>query len=356
MDLNKVKQNGLIYPVLYLLSLFYNILMKIRNLCYDKKIFKSKTFNVPIISIGNITTGGTGKTPFTIYLVKHLIKDYQNIAVVSRGYGRKSKGVHVVSDGKGNLLPVELAGDEPVLIARKIPQIEVIVSEDRRKGIQLAIERFKAELIVLDDAFQHRKVNRNCDIVLINSKKNLFDEKILPAGNLRESLNQLKRANVVIFTKIDYDINNDDLKLVRENYKGSVFESSIILNALTDNLLQMKGKLKTINNQSVVAFSGIASPDSFKDTLLKSGINVVDFIPFKDHQWFSEGNLERIKISAQKHNCKVLVTTEKDMVKLKQDWLKDYKLFSVGLEIRVKEHHELIKKVKHCIDSNTKIG
>ncbi|MFC2089100.1 tetraacyldisaccharide 4'-kinase, partial [Calditrichota bacterium] len=314
------------------------------------------TFKVPIISIGNITAGGTGKTPFTLFLIKHLIKDYLKIAVVSRGYGRKSKGVILASDGKENFQSVEKSGDEPLLIARKFPNIVVIVAEDRRKGIQLAIEQFNAELILLDDAFQHRKVNRDCDIVLIDSNNQLSNEKILPVGNLRERIHHLNRANITIFTKIEGDIKNDERRLISDNFNGLIFNSTHKISNITDRLLKPIAEVKSLQDKSVVAFSGIANPDSFKISLLNIGINVVDFIPFKDHQWYTKEHIKKIETVAQKNNCKIILTTEKDMVKLDVDFLQGYDLLAVAMEIKVKEQQELIKKVKDCIDSKIKIG
>ena len=165
---------------------------------FDTGCFSVSVFPVPVISVGNIIAGGSGKTPFTMLLIPMLSERYKRIAVISRGYGRKSKGLRIVSDGKGRVIQAEDGGDEPVMIARKYPNQVVIVSEKRAPAIREAIDTYGAELIVLDDAFQHRWVYRNCDIVLIGDARLMLNEAFLPAGNLRENPFDLKRAQIIV--------------------------------------------------------------------------------------------------------------------------------------------------------------
>ena len=172
--------------ILFPFSILYGLVIEIRNGLFDLGILRSVKFPVPVISVGNITAGGTGKTPFTIYLAYLLKKHFSTIAIVSRGYGRKSRGMQLVSDGQQILLDPSHAGDEPYLIAVHLPDCLVAVSEERSVAVNYLMDNYKPDLILLDDAFQHRQVKRDIDIVLVPVKETYTSKFILPTGNLRE--------------------------------------------------------------------------------------------------------------------------------------------------------------------------
>jgi tetraacyldisaccharide 4'-kinase len=351
MHVNKLRKNILLIPILYLVSILYRIVTDLRNLFYKSGLFKIHRFNIPIISVGNITTGGTGKTPFIIYLIEQLSASYKNIAVVSRGYGRESKGLHIVSDGKRNIISAILGGDEPVLIARKFSNIVVIVSEDRKKGIEIAINKFNSDLILLDDAFQHRKVHRDCDIVLVNANYPVNEEKLLPSGNLREGKNNISRADIIIITKVDKPGNYNEQIEYYKKFKEDVFLSKCInsdINIMKSNSTQNSVDLK---GDSVIAFSGIADPDSFKFDLQNSEIILKDFLDFKDHKLYRKNDIDKIINIAEKHNCINIVTTEKDFVKLNMKDFENYNLYVVSKRIEVINEEMFLEKLKRCIDS-----
>ena len=207
MNISKIRKIKLLLPFLFLGSVLYRLITDIRNLLFDLSIFKIHKFNIPIISVGNITSGGTGKTPFILYLIEKLSQHRNNIVVLSRGYGRDSKGIQVVSDGDGNIVGKDIGGDEPVLIATKFPKIPVLVSEKRYLGIEQAIQKFDAQLILLDDAFQHRYVKRDCNIVLVDANQPVQEDNILPLGNLREKKSNLNRTDIIVITKIRNEVN-----------------------------------------------------------------------------------------------------------------------------------------------------
>lgn len=349
MNIDKIRNCKIFFPFLYSSSIVYRIITDIRNYFYDSGVFKKYKANIPVISVGNLTTGGTGKTPFILYLLGKL-KDRCKIVVVSRGYGRISKGLQIVSDGKGKIVHPSIGGDEPVLIANKFPEIPIIVSEKRSEGIKLAREKFNANLILLDDAFQHRQVVRDCDIVLVNANRPLNKESILPLGNLRENKNNLNRAHIILITKVVEETNINDQIEFYKKYDAGLFVSKFNrfeVKAVDDNKSQEKEKLI---QQPFLAFCGIASPESFKRSLSENGVSVKKAIIFNDHKNYLDKDIQLIISTANKNNCTNIITTEKDFVKLKREEFEGYNLHVLEMKIEVENEDDFLKKVKNIID------
>lgn len=329
------------------LGLLYGLIMEMRNRFYDWGIFKSLKFSVPVISVGNLTLGGSGKTPFTIFLAEALKEEYPGIAVVSRGYGRKSKGLQLVSDGKDILLGPEMAGDEPWLIAHRLPWVICAVSEKRAEAIYFLQEKYDIDLVILDDAFQHRGVRRNVDILLINSKQPFRFNFPLPAGTLREFKHNYKRAHVVVVT------NSESAENPIPQISLPVFQSHVELNDLRDIHFKSAGNLKKLKGHNVIAFAGIANPQIFWKGLEKNGVKVKYFKAFPDHHSYSHENMRRLFIHCAKLDCSRILCTEKDLVKIRAlseltDMIEDYgiKLLAVTLNIIIQEQQKLIKNIK----------
>ena len=351
MNIEKIRKNILLFPFLFLASFLYQLLTEIRNLLFDTGIFKIHKFSIPVVSVGNITSGGTGKTPFILYLLNKLNLNYEKIVVVSRGYGRNSKGLQIVSDGEGNIIEPDVGGDEPVLIASKFPQIPVIVAEKRYKGIEIAIKNFDAKLILLDDAFQHRGVARDCDIVLVDANQPVQYEQILPLGNLREKKSNLNRADIIIISKIEKKSNITKQVEFYKNFNNELFYSNyknFTIKKVNENL---QVNLDKIKNESFFAFTGIANPKLFLQNLEDIGLKIDNSIIFKDHIKYSSKEISKILKTADLHNCNYLISTEKDLVKLNIKDFDDYNLFILEMEIELKNEENLIKKLKNCIDS-----
>ena len=184
-------------------SWLYAMVMVCRNLAYDRGVFVVRGPGVPVISVGNLTAGGTGKTPLTEYIVGYLRNKHVRVAVVSRGYRRKSRGVVVVSDGKSVLVDATWGGDEPVQIAAKFPGVPVVVGERRVEAARIAVHALGAEVIVLDDGFQHRGIKRDLDILVMDARKDITSERLIPAGMRREPLNAIRRAGIVAFSRAE---------------------------------------------------------------------------------------------------------------------------------------------------------
>ena len=335
--------------ILLPLSFLYGVIMDIRNLFYDWGIFKSYKFDVPIISVGNITAGGTGKTPFVIWLAKKLSRKYEKIAVISRGYGRDSKGLLEVSDYRN---PRKF-GDEPCLIAVSVPQAAVIVSENRKKAIDYALIKKNADLIILDDAFQHRSVRRDADIVLLNAKEKLKANFPIPSGRLREFRHNLKRGDMFILTHSEGGFSERAVLPDRPSFKSS--------GRITDALNRRFDTIGEINGFSGIkaaAFSAIAHPQNFKNYLKEKGIIVEKYFSFRDHYSYKAEDIRKIVKEARDSNCGVIFCTEKDMVKIAalQETAENENipLYALRYEVDIEDEKNLLKKISDHIDKNTK--
>jgi tetraacyldisaccharide 4'-kinase len=320
------KKNKLIKDTLFPLTLFYWLVVVFRNLFYSKNFFISKKLPTKVISIGNITTGGTGKTPAVIFLTKLLSQKGIKCAILSRGYGRKSTGTQLVTDGKTRVLDWRKFGDEPSLMASRLPGIPIVVDSKRYRGGRFLVDNFKPEVIILDDAFQHRAIKRNLDIVLINSKDNKKDYKLLPSGILREPVSSLKRADVLIFTKTNLVEPNDYLKNLVKSTTAPVYLSTL----KAESPIMRKGRpLQIKKNLNAIALSAIADTRGFLITLKKAGITVVEHFDFLDHHNYQQSDIDRISKQMKRLNVETLITTEKDMIKLADLEFNGIKIYTV---------------------------
>ncbi|GAA4042086.1 tetraacyldisaccharide 4'-kinase [Flavobacterium chungnamense] len=299
--------------LLFPFSILYGWITSIRNFLFDKGILKSYSFDIPIIAVGNLSVGGTGKTPQIEYLIRLLSSNYK-IATLSRGYKRKSEGF-VLADSNSN---AEILGDEPFQIHQKFPNIHVAVDTQRKNGIEQLLKLDnKPEVILLDDAFQHRKVKAGLYILLSSYNDLYFKDFILPTGNLRESKSGAKRANVIIVTKCPKDLS----ELAQQNIikkiglNVPIFFSFIDYDSEVYNEFESK-KVEEIIDVDKLLLAGIAKPEPFF-AYLQAEKNVKMVYP--DHHHFSEKDIEEIK---NKASNKLIITTEKDYVRLKNQNLK----------------------------------
>jgi tetraacyldisaccharide 4'-kinase len=306
--------NPVLSFVLLILSWFYGLGHRLRLNLYKIGILKTKALPVPVISIGNITVGGTGKTPAVIMIAELLKETGKKVAVLSRGYKGKAAGeINVVSDGNKILMkPIE-SGDEPYMIASRLKGVPVITGADRYKTGMYAVEKFGAEVILLDDGYQHVQLKRILNILLLDSNSPFGNGYILPRGTLREPASYIDRTDVIIFTKSELRTPNPELQTLKDipicksRYISEGFFD--MNNSRTINLNEVKGK-------RVFAFCGIASPDSFKNSLKEAGIDIKGFISFEDHYQFTKEDIEGLINKAGDSGAEVLITTEKDAVRL----------------------------------------
>jgi tetraacyldisaccharide 4'-kinase len=353
----KYRRNIIVRIILYPFAAIYCLLIFIRNTLFNHRFLQIKRYTIPIISVGNITAGGSGKTPFIIYLIGLLRRDYKKIAVVSRGYKRSSKGLVIVSDGNGDIATIKRAGDEPVLIAKKFEECVVIVCKKRTLGVSKAIDDFSCDLVLLDDAFQHRWIDRDCDIVLINAKQPISEQHLLPAGNLREPFSQIRRADMIIFTHVEDDLTKNEIGLINKYYSGPIFNCNHSPEHYLDIHSGNTYSLDYFKNKPVMAFCGIAQPQLFKDTLIQQDVDLKDFIIFSDHYNYTNSDLMKMSRRAKKMNCHYIITTEKDLIKISEFKNVNQVLFlGLIMKIIVKDEINLYHKIKEYIDKKIKNG
>ncbi len=295
--------------ILFPLAILYGWITQFRNFLYDKGILKSYAFDIPVIAVGNLSVGGTGKTPQIEYLVRLLSTDNM-VATLSRGYKRKSKGFILANE----ISTAASLGDEPYQMHLKFPNIQVAVDADRKNGIEqlLSIEN-KPEIIVLDDAFQHRRVRAGFYILLTTFEELYVDDCLLPTGNLRESKSGAHRADVIIVTKCPPTISESEMQVVKDklNIDKPIFFSTI---SYDDSVYSLESSLKVHELQSIpkLLIAGIAKPKPFFAYLQNEGDEIMEF---SDHHHFSESDIDTIRKSA---GNKRVITTEKDFVRLKE--------------------------------------
>ena len=306
--------------ILYPVSIIYGIVVYIRNALYDYKIFKSTEFEIPVISIGNITVGGTGKTPHTEYLVE-LLQKHVRVATLSRGYKRKTKGFLLVETNS----TVPNAGDEPVQIKQKFPQVTVAVDENRVHGIsELVKDRENSpDVILLDDAFQHRRVSAGINILLIDYNRPIEKDHLLPMGRLRERKYQRRRANVIIYTKCPDEITPITRRIIIKDVNlcpyQSLYFTTMIYGSPLPVFPDLAVSVPPINETKIASLmlSGIANPDQFRK-YLATKTNLLDELVFRDHHFYSQKDLNLIahKFETYREKNLFIFTTEKDAVKL----------------------------------------
>jgi tetraacyldisaccharide 4'-kinase len=323
----------LLRKLLFPFSILYGSLVWLRNKLYDWNIKSSKNYNFPVICVGNLSVGGTGKSPMIEYLIE-LLKDDFRIATLSRGYKRNSSGFYVL---KGNE-KAALTGDEPLQFKRKFPAIEVAVHENRQAGIKALRELPKPpEVILLDDAFQHRKVEAGLNI-LLTSYGNLFcNDFMLPTGNLREPKAGAKRAQIIIVTKCPENLSANEQNQIKEQLKldkkQKIYFSKIVYDK---HIYNEKDKIPLENFQEFTLITGIANPKPLVDFLKKKELKF-NHLAFPDHHNFNAQEIERLS-KAEK-----ILTTEKDFMRLKGRIPKE-KLFYIPIKTAFLQDGEKFKK------------
>ncbi len=302
---------------LYPISLLYGLIVYARNKAFDWGLLRVRRAGVPVISVGNLTAGGTGKTPLVEYLVGFLLSARKRVAVVSRGYGRRTRGVLIVSDGKSILTDALGGGHEPLQIARKFPTARVVVGEKRVDAAREAVTRCGADVVVLDDGFQHRYLHRDLDIVVVDGRKSLVREPLLPVGLRREGMSGLHRAQVLAISKAS-------------SLAGAREAASQLTRWYTGDLAAFKYRFEgvyalgdqrpvgsaEIAGRPALAFSGIGDHDGFLRELEGLGYRVVKSIRFGDHHEYSSRDLRELGAAMDSARATCGITTEKDAMRL----------------------------------------
>jgi len=332
---SKGRGKKILLSPLTLISFFYRVVVALRQYTYKVGLLPARKVIIPVISIGNLTVGGTGKTPTAIYLARIFQERGKQVGVLARGYkGVASKEVNLVSDGRKLCLGPEEAGDEPFLIAQKLPGVVVVTGKDRVRAAEFARKYFGVEVVILDDGFQHLRLIRDLDIVIVDGENPWGNGYLLPRGNLREPPAGISRADIVLinmrrgsdWTKVE--------NLIRQfNPIASIFRVNYIPVELEELNSQKSFPLDYLKGREINVLAGLAQPGRFVSLLVSMGAKIRNKILFPDHHCYRSSDLARIDKNF------IFVTTEKDAVKLKKLFLPERKILvlKIDLEIEPKE-------------------
>lgn len=324
------KPKGVFFELLKFCSVFYAIGSRLKNKLYDKKILTPKKVDAFVISIGNLTTGGVGKTPVVAEIANYYTEQGEKVAIVSRGYGGKlsNKNINVISDGEKIYYEADLAGDEPFWLGKNTNGACIITCKNRYEGAKFAVSKFGATKIILDDGFQHRRFHRDLDIVLIDSEKGFGNENLLPAGPLREGLEAFDRIDklIVVSKNTDHIRAEKYAKIIGKKLK----KDTVVCYNEPDfayNIFAPEEKL--LKGEKILAFSAIGQPEQFYKFL--NDYDVLKTIDFDDHHIYTQSDINKFL----EFGVKKLITTEKDSGKLLNLDFKDAKVFALKLKTKL---------------------
>jgi tetraacyldisaccharide 4'-kinase len=328
-------------------SYFYLLGSTIRKFLYEQNIIKKKNIPAFVISVGNLTTGGTGKTPITVELAKY-INNTKNkkTAILSRGYGGKlpSQKVNLISDGKNIFYTSRLAGDEPFWMAENAKNITVITGKNRYNSGLKAINELGCSVLILDDGFQHIKLERNLNILVVDCYKRFGNGMLLPSGPLREPMDEIERADkIILVNKRPFDKESEFYCTEYANYLRDIYDKPVYLCSFKNNGIFEITTQKPLNeNMKIYAFAGIGQPEFFFNYLKEQGLNLVGTSEFTDHHLYTNNDLVRIIKKAIESNAGAIVTTEKDAVKISAllddiDTRIDIFALKLGIDLNIEE-------------------
>jgi tetraacyldisaccharide 4'-kinase len=339
--------------ILYPLSLIYGSVIYLRNLLFDMEFFKSKTHPIPIICIGNLSVGGSGKTPHTNYISQLLTKEYK-VGILSRGYGRKNKGFSYVNNDS---TPINV-GDEPLLLKQNNPTCVVAVNDNRNKGAQkMLTDHPELEVILLDDAYQHRWIKAGLNILISPFYKPFYRDELLPLGTLREDKSGSGRADIIITSKTPYNTNptlqrgmleSMDLKAHQKIYFSSITYKEFKCMSSDEDFIPKE-------NYSITLVSGIVNPKPLVEQLENKG-HTISQITFKDHHSYTTYDTQKIlaKYNADESVKKLILTTEKDATKLREllAHFEDANFYYIPIDIAFSEQESFDRQILNYVAKN----
>ncbi len=361
------KRAAIVRFLLLLLSKVFLVIVKLRRFLYDVRIMRDYTIGVQVIAIGNLTVGGTGKTPVVEKFARELKNQGRTVAILSRGYRSKppplSKRLldrlllrrdrtppRVVSDGKSLLLDSETAGDEPYMLASNLKDVVVLVDKDRVKAGRYAIEKFGCDTLLLDDGFQYWKLaGRRRDIVLIDCQAPFGNEYLLPRGTLREPPSHLGRASTIFITKSDGDTARLRARIAKHNDSAGIIECIHHPLYFEDVFTGEQHGMNLIKGRRIASFSGIAQPESFEKSLKGQGAELVYSKRFADHHRFSQQEVLNAINRSKKKQAELIITTQKDAVRFPKIDRRDLPIYFMRVEIKIltgaKDFNDCVRQI-----------
>jgi tetraacyldisaccharide 4'-kinase len=356
------------------LSRLYGAIVAVRQFLYQKGLIRPNALGCQVVSIGNLTVGGTGKTPVVEIFARELQKAGRRVAILSRGYKKakaplqrrlmdrlllreRKRPPRVVSDGSKLLLDSAMSGDEPYMLASNLPDVAVLVDKDRVKSGRFAINKLGCDTLVLDDGFQYMALKHRLDIVLVDRTNPFGNEQVLPRGILREPIRNISRASFIFITKSN-GTGSDPLRarLRKLNPTAEIIECRHAARYLTHVFSSERCELDYLKGLKVVAMSGIAMPTGFEQELTRRGAEVVDAHRFADHHRYTQQEIINIINAAQREGAKAIITTEKDAVRFPRLDRCDVPILFLRVDIEIlsgaEDFHECIARI--CFRSTSK--
>ena len=346
-------KEAVVRSALYGCSKLFQVAVKTRRFLYNVRILRDSTLGVQVIAIGNLTVGGTGKTPVVEKFARELRDQGRTVAILSRGYRSKPTPMYqwflnklllrddttpprVVSDGKSLLLDSEMAGDEPYMLASNLKDVVVLVDKDRVKSGRYAIEKFGCDTLLLDDGFQYWKLRgRRQDIVLIDRQQPFGNERLLPRGTLREPPSHLARASTIFITKSDGNTAALRRRIAAVNPTAGIIECIHHPLYLEDVFTGQRCELDLLRGRKVASLSGIAQPESFEGSLVQLGGELVFSRRFADHHRFTQQEILNVINRSKKRQAEAIITTQKDAVRFPKIDRRDLPIYFMRVEIKI---------------------
>jgi tetraacyldisaccharide 4'-kinase len=360
-------RESLVRGLLYGCSKVFQVAVKARRFLYNFRILRDSTLGVQVIAIGNLTVGGTGKTPVVEKFARELRDQGRNVAILSRGYRSKPPPIHqwflnkiffrddstpprVVSDGRSLLLDSEMAGDEPYMLASNLKDVVVLVDKDRVKSGRYAIEKFGCDTLLLDDGFQYWKLRgRRQDIVLIDRQQPFGNERLLPRGTLREPPSHLARASTIFITKSDGNTAELRRFISQVNPGAGIIECIHHPLYLEDVFTGQRLEIDFLKGRKLASLSGIAQPESFEESLVNLGAELVYAKRFADHHRFTQQEILNVINRSKKRQAETIITTQKDAVRFPKIDRRDLPIYFMRVEIKIlsgaNDFHDCVRKI-----------
>jgi len=328
---------GQVNPFLLPLSAGFRFGVALRHAAYKRGWFKISRLARPVVSVGNLTVGGTGKTPLVACIANILLRQGWKPSILTRGYGRSSKAEMIVLDpGAGRRADAREVGDEPALLARALPEVPLVICANRFLGGQAAEERFQVDAHILDDGFQHLALARDVDVLALDVTQSISDWCLLPTGRQREPLSALRRAQIVVLTRTDSSDPKPLEDLVRKAHPApKLFRSRTRLLGWTNALGGEAMSIEEIHAQKVAAFCGIGNPQAFFGDVRRWGFDLVAEDAFPDHHVYTGEEIQRLVAGARKNGAAALLTTQKDALKIPRAWTPPLPILACTIEAQL---------------------
>ena len=331
--------SGLMNRLLAPFAEAYGLGASLREQAFHRGWLKARRLSRPVISVGNLTVGGSGKTPLVGWIAECLLRRGYKPAILTRGYGRKAgPDLLVLEPQPERNIDARTVGDEPALLARALPQVPIVVSANRHRAGQLAEKRFGVDIHILDDGFQHFALERDVDLVAVDVTQELADRGLLPAGRLREPCSALKRADLILLTRVEIQSPDPIEKRVRSiNPRAQVFRCSTALRGLIEEGSSKPQSPAAYQGRPVCAFCGIGNPRAFFADLRRWGFTLSAEIAFRDHHVYGSQDVKRLHKMAQSAGAVAFLTTEKDLMNLSSQWRPELPILACGIRPEISD-------------------